>query len=122
MINTNEVLIHTINIRGDYPCNKLYARKIWEALYRHAGGKDFKSFDNFLIDLRCFEEQLDKQVGEASAVFYWVYWNGNHTSTWVFTPEENYRLIDNWDACHMVVLSWDKQTVEFFKIEVLGDE
>lgn len=101
-VKTTDTLIHTLNIKGDYPCNKLRARKIWEVLYRKAGGKDFNDFDNFLIDLRCFEEQLDRQILEVSTVFYWAYWNGgNHTMTKVFTTEENHMLDDSWDSCYV---------------------
>jgi hypothetical protein len=121
-INTNEVLIHTINTRGDYPCNRLRARKIWEVLYRHADGKDFKSFDNFLIDLRCFEEQLDKQAGESAAIFYWAYSNGKWTHTKIFTPEDKWNLVDLWDSCWMIQVIWDRSLMNFYRVEVLDTQ
>lgn len=73
--------IITINDRVSWNCNKLRSRKIWEALYRNCGGKDFSSFDNFLIDLRCFEDQLNRRLDDELIEFYWSYTgDGTHTS------------------------------------------
>lgn len=121
MINTKETPVATLSTRGDYPSNSYRARKIWELLYRNTGAKEFKSFDNFLIDLKCFQEQLDSQSNHNIVEFYWSYsdW-GNHTKTAVFT--ENWKLIDLWEHSYAIRFDRDKQVITINEVHVIESE
>lgn len=58
-----------IDISGMYASSGLYARKIWEALYRLVDAHTFGTLDNFLCDLEGFRILIDKRPD----VIYWSY-------------------------------------------------
>lgn len=62
--NSNEPII--IDLWTRYKDASLFARDLWQALFRHTEAYKWRSLDNFLIDLKYFQDYIEK--GE---FFYW---------------------------------------------------
>jgi hypothetical protein len=82
----------TIDIGHCWPSNKLFARKLWEQLFRMTDAGSFRSLDNFLCDLDIFEEMFAKHGPQT---FYWEFHRRTGITTITdFDPEEQdcYRI------------------------------
>lgn len=60
----SEILIVDLYTRMYNP--DLWAKDLWEALFRHVNAHEWRSLNNLLIDLKNFEEYLTEQRS-----FYW---------------------------------------------------
>jgi hypothetical protein len=66
-----------IDILTDMYSPGLYARKIWEALFRRVHAREWRSLDSFLCDLRIFEQLIKDRRDPVT--FYWEYGNNGYT-------------------------------------------
>lgn len=60
------------------------ARRLWQVLYKLTNAHAWRSLDNFLVDLKVFEEYVDKvySTDGFKLSFYWQWHESG--STWVF--------------------------------------
>lgn len=88
----------SIDLPGYIRCNKLYARLLWCELHAAIKPHRFPHFryDNFLCDLRVFEDQFEQyhKTGDAKGVFWWTWHPSGGTNVTDYNPHElnTYRI------------------------------
>lgn len=92
---------HQINIRTAMYSESLFARKLWEKLFRLVHAETFASLDSFLCDLAIFQRLL---VSEKP--FFWTYDSrSGYTNVTEFDPKE---------PCYKIQRSKDYITISKF--------
>lgn len=99
----------TINLRGMYSCNKLFARKVWEQLFRLEHAENWKTLDNFLIDYELFAKKIEEAYlsKDEILVFYWCFYDKTGW-TKVISEEQDY-LVEK--PCYKIEVDLKSQRI-----------